>query len=406
MESVKNKGGRPKKEGSRKEAVSANWRIVIPNLQEYKDSSAQQLMNLKYSTLQLLKQRQRKYNLRYYCVALEHHANGVPHLDILLVYPKSVHHKLNHFDYLIKHGKLTTYRKLNASILDYGKKEDVNPLSNLPEDTSQIIQVQDLKKDPYAYFYDKMKQDPLHFNLEQYVQRNQLSKHFSGWSTIKTKLKDMQTAAANLQLKNKPGFKYIDRTLIESVLSQKQLLSYDSWNGYQKIVDYLNQIVTEGGIRQMKTLNLLITGPPSIGKTSLFHNPNHKADKSCVQDFLAVYPMGMTTWFPNYLSGVYKLILWNEAKLTSYSYDLILKLLEGSYVDLPTKGGVAPKRDNPLIIMTSNMTLEQMIEQKFNNSSKMRDMARKNLAVRIENVVVPKDTDLFLLQKLLIKKEN
>ena len=398
----KNKGGRPRKENSHLKLKSKNWRIVIPHLNQYKDASPEALQQLKFQTLQRILSKEKKYNLQHHCIALERHQNGIPHLDILLIYPKSVPHTLTHFDYILKHGDITTYRQLNQAILDYGKKEDPSPLSNLPENSSQIINIQLLQKDSYSYLYDRMKQDPLHFNLQQYVQKHQLSKHVSNYSSIKTKLKDMQMAAANLKLKTKPGFKFISRHLIQSILTLEELKVYDSWKGYQTIVDHLNIMITEKGCRQLKTLNLLITGPPSIGKTSLFTNPNHKPDKRCVQDFCSVYPMGMAHWFPRYQSGVYHMILWNEAKLTSYNYDTILKLLEGSYMDLPNKGSVSRKVDNPLVVMTSNLTLEQMIQQKFHYSKDYISMARSNLAVRVQNVVVPKGHNLFLLQKLLI----
>ena len=349
-----------------------------------------------------------------------HAASGLPHLDILLVFQRNVRVFYHGFDYLIKdlkiqqrytddavsHGHVwvTPYspKKLNKAVLQYGFKQDPAVITNLTlQQQEQIIRVNLLKADPYGYLYDQMCKDPLHFNLQQYVKRHQLSKYITGWSSIKTKLKDMQLAAANLKLKQKPGFKYIDRALIEQRLTNDELVMYDSWDGYQTIVDYLNQVPTYGGYREMKTMNLLISGSASIGKTSLFHNPNHGGDKACVEDFCAVYPMGMSTWFPQYRSGVYKLILWNQAKLTSYSYDTILKLLQGSYLDLPTKGGVAPKRDNPLIVMTSNMTLEQMIKQKFGYNPQYVSMARKNLAVRVHNVIVPEGYNLFVLQKLL-----
>lgn len=398
---LKNKRGRPKTGSVNKSIKSRNWRIVIPNLIQYKNSSLQQLHQLKLQVLQRVLTKEKKYALQHYCIAIQRHLNGVPHLDILLTYPKSIVHNFNHFNYILKHGNISTYRYLNKAILDYGKKEDPSPLSNFPEDSSQIINLQQLKKDPYSYLYDQMKKDPLNFNVQEYVQKHELSKYISGWSSIKVKLKDMQMAAANLNLKSKPGFKFISRELIESKLTLEELKVYDSWNGFQTIVDFLNQIVVKGGLRKIKTLNLLITGPPSIGKTTLFINPNHDSSQNPVQDYVAVYPMGMSTWFPKYQSGVYKLIFWNEAKLTSYSYDTVLKLLEGSYLDLPTKGGVAPKRDNPLIIMTSNLTLDQMIQQKFHYSKDYISMAKSNLAVRVKNVIVPEGYNLFLLQKLL-----
>ena len=393
---------------------------MIPNLQQLR--TQQEKQKAKVTVLERLYHRPQdkrssiksefQRGLKYYRIALQHHKNGVPHLDILLMYDKSIQRRATDFDYLYKHGHVTTYRRLNQAVFDYGSKQDADNLHNFPVskapnsqgskcDYDGLIQFQQFKKDPYLYLYNKMHEDPVHFNLQQYVQQNQLSPYISGWSSLKIKLKDMQIAAANLKLKNKPGFRSIDRNLIQQSLSSDELRLYDSWSGYQRIVDYLNQIPTLGGKRQMKTLNLLITGGPSIGKTSLFHNPNHKQDKACVQDFCSVYPMGMSTWFPQYRSGVYKVILWNQAKLTAYSYDVILKLLQGSYVDLPVKGGVAQKRDNPLIVMTSNMTLNQMIHQKFLTRPDMVRMAKANLAVRVQNVVVPPGYDLFLLQKLL-----
>ena len=370
----------------------------------------------------LAQQNKRKIKPTHWCIAWQvHPGSGLPHLDILLVFQRNVKPYVTSFDYLIKDLKLlqteptetftpghvwvTPYssKKLNKAILDYGFKQDPTVLTNLTQVAkAQIVQVSELKADPYLYLQKQMLKDPLHFNLQQYVRKNNLDPHISNWSSLKVKLKDMQVAAANLKLRSKRGFKFINRALIEANLNSQQLKAYDSWSGYQTIVDYLNQIPTLGGKRQLKTLNLLITGPASIGKTSLFHSPNHRSQRACVQDFVSVYPMGMTTWFPQYRSHVYKLILWNEAKLTSYPYDLLLKFLEGSFVDLPTKGGVAPKRDNPLVVMTSNLTLQQMIRLKFNYSEQLQALARRNLAVRVQNVVVPQGYNLFLLQKLLL----
>ena len=407
---------------------SKYWRIVIPNLIQYKDASASQLIQLKQSILQKFHKRpqdarssiksQFDRGLRYYSIAIQKHLNGVPHLDILLIYDASIQRQLTDYDYLYKHGDITTYRQLNQAILDYNKKQDKEPLSNFPEQTeafqtlksdgsistltvNSLIQIQQLKKDPYRYLELQMLKDPLHFNLQQYVRKNDLNQHLPSWSSLKIRLKDSQTAAANIKLKQKPGFKYIDRTLIQSQLSSQELKTFDSWKGYQTIINYLNQIVTLGYKRPLKTMNLLISGLPSVGKTALFLDDlNHTYN--CVQRYTSVYPMGTRTWWPNYRSCVYNLIVWNEAKLTSYSYDTILKVLQGSQVDLQYKGGSTLKIDNPLVIMLSNLTLQQMIKQKFGYSNDYVSMARKNLAVRIENVIVPKGLNLFLLQKLLI----
>lgn len=395
-----------------KNVKSAHWRIVIPNLAQYTQASSDELRALKQLILQRLHKRpqdprssiksQFQRGLRYYRIALQRHQNRVPHLDILLSYDKSIQRQLTDYDYLLRHGNITTYRKLNSAIIDYGKKQDLQSLSNFPDDTSELLEIQQFKADPYGYLYDQMKKDPLHFNVQQYVQKNQLSKQIKGWSSIKVKLKDMQVAAANLLLKQRPGFQLITPELIEQQLDSAELAVYYSWKGYQTIVNYLNQMIRQKGWRDPKALNLLITGAPNTGKSALVWHPRPHDYFNPISKYCSIYPIGMSQWFPKYQSDVYHCIYWNQAKLTSYSYDTILKLLDGSPLDLNCKGSVSRKVDNPLIIMTSNMTLEQMIKQKFGYNDQYVQMARKNLAVRVENVVVPKGYNLFLLQKLLV----
>lgn len=378
---------------------SKYWRIVIPNLIQFKDSTLQQLLQLKKLVLDRLanrscgiyKKSEFYRGLRYYHIAVQRHANGVPHLDILLIYYKSIQRRRTDFDYLLKHGNITTYRKLNAAILEYGKKQDVQALSNIPQDHTDVLRLFQLKQDPYRYLQLQMLKDPLHFNLEQYCRQHDFYKHISGWSSLKTKLKDSQTAAANLYLKTKPGFKFISRGLIQSQLTPSQLKTFDSWKGYQTIVDRLNQIHTHGCNRPFKSKQLLLIGPPNTGKTSLVRQ---------VQNHCAVYHMDVTTWFPNYRDGVYKLIFWDQFKLKGgMSHTDLLKFLQGSPMDLQYKGGSSLRMDNQLIVMTSNMTLQQHIKFKFKDQQQ-RTLARDNLAARIEVVLIPPSHNLFFLFKL------
>ena len=135
-----------------------NYRLVIPDLQQYHGASPQELTKLKGDVLSFILQNQKFRGLQYYCIALETHpTSGVPHLDVLLIYSKSVQTSLNRFYKLLKPGHLTVYRKLNDAILNYGKKQDLSPLTNLPPTSSELIQIQQFKRDPYLSLYQKMR---------------------------------------------------------------------------------------------------------------------------------------------------------------------------------------------------------------------------------------------------------
>ena len=368
------------------------WRIVIPNLLEYQNSSKLQLQNLKFDILQRLLSKESKRGLQYYRIALERHQNGVPHLDLLITYTTSKQRRLTDWDYLLRHGDVTTYRQLNKAIIQYGTKQDKQSLSNFPSDITSVLDIQQLTKDPYRYLQHRMLLDPLSFNLQDFCHRNNLFKHIKTWYSIKSKLKDAQLAAANHSLRSRPGIAPITRARVQACLTPAQLRTYDSWQGYQTIVDHLNQIAQYGCKRPFKARQLLLVGRANTGKTSLIN---------ALERYYAIYHMDVTNWFPRYTDGVYPLISWNQFKLKGgMTHTTLLKYLEGYPIDLQYKGGSSLRRDNQLIIMTSNMTLQQHIQAKFKDALQ-RSLARDNLRARIQQVVIPKDDDLFLLQKLI-----
>lgn len=369
------------------------------------------LDNLKARVLDQVLRNQDSRGLRYYSIAWQtHQSTGQPHLDILLIYDKIVRKSPSSFNYLLSLCPqrqsqttpgvfVTGYSKtrLNKAILQYGTKEDPEPLSNLPEDLTSFLDIRKLQRDPYAYLDDQMSKDPLHFNLQQYVRKNNLAKYIKGWSGIKTKLRDMQVAAANLLLKARPGFKLITRQLIQQRLSPSQLTLFNSWSGYQKIVDKLNEIIEYRWNRPFKTKQLLLVGRPNTGKTSLVR---------AIEEYCSTYHLDVSNWFPNYKDGVYSLCFWDQFKLKGgFSYTNLLKFLQGSPMDLQYKGGSALRKDNQLIIMTSNMTLKQHLSCKFKNKDFQKKIAELNLRSRIDQILIPKKYTLFLLQNLLIYKE-
>lgn len=350
----------------------------------------------------------RKLAPKSYLICQQMYDSGEPHFHAILIYQKRKQIiNPNSYDYLGIHPNIQTMRNMKAA-LDYVYKQDPHPYTNMDivqqrrkaraKDSSSL----------YQFLEQQMMKDPFNFNVFDYCLKHNLYKQIykANYSKALKLLRSAQEACCNKLLSQSAGFKYISRDLIQQKLSSDELKIYDSWSGYQTIVDHLNQIPQYRFRRPAKTMNLLITGPPGIGKSALVWQQYLEPHLNPLNSHISVYPMGMKDWFPDYQSQVYDLIYWNESKLTSYSYDTVLQLLDGSPVMLPAKGGGHKKIDNPLVLMTSNMTLDQMIKQKFSHDKDYCVMAKQNLSVRVTNVIVPPDYNLFLLQKLIVSNSE
>lgn len=340
-----------------------------------------------------------------YLVCEEMYDSGQPHFHVILVYPKRKEvYSQKYYNYLGVHPNIQTMRNMKAA-LEYVYKEDPNPLTNMnvvqerrrarAKDSSSL----------YELFQEQMLKDPWNFDVYSYCSTHDIFRQVYQASFNKAVylVGKAQEAHCNHLLGSKASFRTITRSLVQQRLTLDELVLYDSWSGYQTIVDHLNQIPRYNFRRPAKTMNLLITGPKSIGKSALVWQQYPEQYQHPLNQFCSVYPMGMKDWFPNYRSQVYSIIYWNEMKLTSYPYDTILQLLDGSPIMLPAKGTSHKKVDNPIVIMASNMTLPQMIYQKFHYNKKYQQLSKQNLSVRITNVIVPPNLDLFLLQKLFVK---
>lgn len=367
-----------------------NFRWVVPQLPaevwSRKEAYKAELLD------KLLASKTAKKGIRYYSIAIESHADGNPHLDLLLIFEKKIDLKPTELDFLCdKHGDLTRYRTLNQAILNYGSKEDT-PLSNLsPSDA--ILDEQKLKNCPEKFFMQLIDQDPFHFDFRSYCTRMKNLHLIKNWSSVKNKMKDYQEARCNLVHRDKPGIQKITDKLIQRELTPLEQEEFYSWHGYQQIVDKINEIGRFNSNRPFKSKQLLLVGPPDIGKTSLIN---------ALQVHIPVYPMGVSNWFPRYQANTYRVIAWNEFRLSLMSYPLLLQFLEGSYMDLQYKGGSTLKSDNPLVIMTSNLTLKNHIWRKFKNDEYLLKAALLNAPARIDEIVIPEFKDLFFLQKLIV----
>ena len=373
---------------------------------------------LKSQILELILLNQKHRGLTNYTIAWEtHQSNGLAHLDILLKYDKRIKKRLSSFNYLLnicpqdlgyfsqKQGQvpqvnITPYNltRLNQAVLDYSQKEDPDPLSNFSYQQSRYyLYLSQIKKDPFAYFHQEMKKDPYNFDLAYYAQKYNLMKQISGWSAIKSKLTDSQSAARALLQHSKSGIKQITQELINQKLTPEEKRTFYHYPCFKTIIDHINQIPKYGSHRPHKTLNLYIWGPKGIGKSS-FINEGH----TNLSQMVPHYDIRIQNKYLNrYYNNVYGFISWNQFKYTDFSPNWILLLLEGANLQIPIRYSSNVKRDNPLIIATSNISLKQHIQRRFKDQPKLISLAKSNLInERITEVYVP--VHMFFLQKLLV----
>lgn len=369
------------------------WRLIVPNLTEYDIKDTKKLTQLKQQVLELLLEKQTKRSLKKWCIAVQKHISGIPHLDILLVYDKGMLNAYNRYDYVIKHGNLTKYRTLNKAILEYNLKQDNAPLTNINIKNIILEDKASTRDGLYEIMELAMLQDPFNFNCNQYLHNNNLDKQAikTSWQTIIRKIQLKQVVACNNLLRNKHGIKLITRKLIQQTYTKQELQQYDSWKGYQTIINHINQISIYGYNRPHKSSNLLIVGRPNTGKTTLALQ---------IEKYVSVYYKDVSNWFPKYENNVYKMILWNEFSLKGLKYPKLLNLLEGTKMDLEFKGGSVLKTDRQLIYMTSNIELDRHIRSKFYKSEDIK-CAIANLNARITQVIIPDNKSLFILLKLI-----
>lgn len=390
-----------KKQAKKKELKRGKgryWRLVIPNIEQFGRNPSRdtpQLEALKRTTLELILAHEKKRGLEKWCIAWQtHKSSGFAHLDILLIYSKSIRQRYTWYDYLCKPGHLTRYRSVNNAIIEYGTKEDPVPLMSSNNISTMILQIE-AQQNLYGALQRAMRKDPFNFEPTLWLAENDLYRaaYRGNYFKAKKMVREHQTALCHQSLRTKGGIKYIDQALIKSVLTEQEVHTFYSWDGYQTVVDHINMIAKWGFCRPHKTSNLLLVGRPNTGKTTLTRK---------LSQYVGAYPLGTKgSWFPGYKDQVYKLLKWDEFTLRIYPYDMLLKLLEGQTMSLPVKGGHVPRRDNQLIIMTSNLTLDRIICHKFKTREDILS-ASANLKPRITQVRIPRKYDLFLLCKIII----
>lgn len=321
-----------------------------------------------------------------WAIAQEKHGDGANHLHVYLEYQQPQLFYLNRFDYLGKHGKLERVKSYDV-ILRYLSK-DAEPLANFS------LRREILKRDFAPGVLSLVKRgdsvDALYRDFgEIAIKKN--------WSSVRAFLKVTADATKRLEELKKPGLRFISRDMIESSLTTEELALFDdlSFDGYRGLVDEFNKIALNKNKQAYKDCCIAIVGEAGIGKSSLI-------DK--LIDVIPTYRFPADGWHIGYTDHHQDMIVWNQwhLKLDTLRFPDYLNFLEGRPVDLRVKGGKSYKNDCPMIVLISNLSWRDHVDNKFKPTTKPQynAIATAALACRIKQFNFG-NRPLFFIQKLI-----
>ena len=99
-------------------------------------------------------------------------------------------------------------------------------------------------------------------------------------------------------------------------------------------------------------------------------------------------------WFTRYTNYIYQFIIWDEVDFRGLRPTFLNLFLEGSKCQMPVKGDLTHKWDNPLVIMLSNKPIREHLEKITDERD--REIYTKTLGVRVKEIELNKSLFKFI----------
>ena len=139
---------------------------------------------------------------------------------------------------------------------------------------------------------------------------------------------------------------------------------------------------------------------PGLGKSSIINFL--KMNSPC-------YRWPDDNWFEHYENNLYQWILWDEFRLVGQTSEFLKRFFAGDQMTLPVKGSHSYKEDNPLVVLTSNFSLETHVKRKVRDRS-LRLVELNSFRARIHEIelkypIINCDFDIWLnfMEKISLK---
>jgi hypothetical protein len=315
-------------------------------------------------------------DISYCCISREKHVNKGWHCHIFLQFTKR--------------KKFVLTEKYNPFTFLFDKPADVEKILKSKKDRINVLCYVKKAQDYIEFGYKDIDESMREIvNIEQYVIKaikegvrlDRLLTHeiekiqdyaYKHSRQIKQMIYERDNLIHQKELEKLKGIEKID----EGKLRKE----------YRTIAKILNEARND---RSHKSVNLHIwSREPNMGKTSLVEQ---------IMSFSPCYIFPTDGWFTRYNNYIYHFIIWDEVNFKNLQPTFLNLFLEGSKCQMPVKGDLTHKWDNPLVIMLSNKPIREHLEKITNERD--REIYIKTLGVRVKEIELSRP--LFKFIKLI-----
>jgi hypothetical protein len=309
--------------------------------------------------------------ISYLCIGREKHKEKGWHTHIWLQLVKRIDYTLESFNFICE-------KKANVKIVGRALKDRIRSLSYTRKGGDYI---EFGKRDEDI---DLSKQEVKNVNsyvikaIQEGIGLERLLEHeieqvreyaINNSKKIKQMIYELENLQHTKEMQRLNGIEEIDITKLRK--------------DYREIAKILNKAENK---RPHKTLNLhLWSREPNMGKTSLVEK---------IQSCSPCYIFPPDGWFTRYTNYIYQFIIWDEVSFEGLKPTFLNLFLEGAKCQMPVKGDLTHKWDNPLVIMLSNKPIREHLEELSKKRNK--EIFEKTLGVRVKEIELTKPLFKFI----------
>lgn len=279
--------------------------------------------------------------LEYLIMCKELHESGKPHFHIYLRFKSKLH--INDYRFMEILSKQHNIQKVRSpkNVIAYIKKEG-QYWEFLNESNKNKTASANYASDQLEAFIKKCKDSSV--GKEAYMQL-----------LVSSKATDIERKSARKMY----GAKTFEKDEQEFILQKEfhergRLVEFKNLEDHKddpnyELLNFIQNRLRRSPWLPMRTTHLYLWGESAMGKSAIFSN---------LADRIPYYIYPQDGWHSIYVNAVYQYIFWDEATFKGHKTEDLNKFLGGvTNVELNVKGGRTWKRDNPVIIMTSNKSL-------------------------------------------------